>query len=123
MRKYLMTAAALLICQTAQADPLTDDIRCYVITLGMLATKDTTQQMVATMAHSYWLGRIDGRAPDVDLETRVLAELPILTNPELFKTEAIRCGQIMVARGQAETKMGTDLKQLGLKAQQEENAR
>jgi hypothetical protein len=58
----------------------------------MITSPDPTQKIAGTMAHSYWLGRIDGRTPQLDLEAGVLAELPAMANQDLFRAEAVRCG-------------------------------
>jgi hypothetical protein len=121
-------ALALLIAslsagRPALADPITDDVRCFVLTLQMMESQNATEKMAALMAHSYYLGKIDGRMPDIDLEERVIAELAYMSKPDFFRAEATRCGREMTARGQAEKAMGEDMKKRGLKAMQEENAR
>ena len=126
MRKCLAVAflaASLSAGNPALADPVTDDVRCFVLTLQMMQSQNSTEMMAGMMAHSYYLGRIDGRVPDLDLEERVIAELPNMTKPDFFRAEAMRCGQEMAARGQAEKAIGEDLKKRGLKMMQEENTR
>ena len=76
----------------------------------MITSPDATQKIAGTMAHSYWLGKIDGRNPQLDLEASVLAEIPAMTNQDLFRAEAVRCGQEMIKRGQAETEIGKDIR-------------
>ena len=126
MRKCLaaaLVAASISICNSATADPITDDLRCYIVTSQMLASENSADKLVAMMAHGYWLGRIDGRAPDLDLEERLIGELPNMTKSEFFRAEAVRCGQEMIARGKAVSAIGESMKKRGLKAMQEENIR
>jgi len=123
MKNFLVAIAFCCFCLPVRADPVTDDVRCYIVALQMISSQNSNTQMAAFMAHGYWLGRLDGRAPDMDIEAQVIAEIPNMTKPEFFQAEAARCGQVMIARGQAETKMGEDMKKRGLKAMQEENAR
>ena len=106
------------------ADPITDDLRCYIVVSSQLmASENPTEKMAAFMAQGYWLGRIDGRAPDLDLEERLIAEFPNTTKSEFFRAEAARCGQEMVVRGKAVSAIGENIRKRGLKAMQEENIR
>src|SRR5689334_21642795 len=103
MRKCLavvLLAASFSVGDPALAGPITDDVRCFGLTLQMMQSQNCTEQMAGTMAHSYYLGRIDGRMPELDLEERVIAELPNMTKPDFFKAEATRCGPQMTARGE-----------------------
>jgi hypothetical protein len=110
MKKVLLIALAWFFPGSpAMADPTTDDIHCYIVSLQMITAADPTQKIAGTMAHSYWLGKIDGRAPQLDLEASVLAALPAMANQDLFWAEAVRCGQEMIKRGQAETEIGKDI--------------
>jgi len=115
--------APLFAGKPALADPITDDVRCFVLTLQMMQSQNSTEKMAALIAHSYYLGKIDGRVPDIDLEERVIAELSYMTKPDFFRAEATRCGEEIKVRGQAEKAMGEDMTKRGLKAMQEENAR
>ena len=110
MKKSLcLVLASFFLGAPAAADPTTDDIHCYIVSLQMITSSDPTQKVAGTMTHGYWLGKIDGRSPQLDLEGSVLAELPAMANEALFRAEAVRCGQEMIKRGQAETEIGKDI--------------
>jgi hypothetical protein len=53
----------------------------------------------------YYIGRIDGRVPQVDLEALLVKELSVMTQADL-KSEAQRCGASLTARGQEITQIG-----------------
>jgi hypothetical protein len=58
------------------------------------------------------MGRLDGRAPNLDLENRIVAEMPRMT-PDVIRAEGQRCGAEMQARGKLMTDVGKDLVQRG----------
>ena len=121
--KRLLLAALLFGTSFTQADPLTDDLHCYISTLSLVSSSDPKVQVAGMMAHSYWLGRLDGRAPDLDLESRVIAEMPFLQNSERLRAEMIRCGGEMAARGKAEKDMGDDMQKRGAEMQKLQDSR
>jgi hypothetical protein len=90
----------------------TADVRCLVVALKMGSSQNSTLQNAGYMASLYWLGRLDGRAPKLNLEEAVIAEL-LKMNEDEFRLEAKRCGTILMARGQAETAMGKDIQRRG----------
>jgi len=78
-KPVLLAPAWVFLGSPAMADPTTDDLHCYIVSLQMITSPDPTQKIAGTMAHSYWLGRIDGRTPQLDLGAGVLAELPAMS--------------------------------------------
>lgn len=60
----------------------------------------------------YYLGRLDLRIPNLDLEGQV-GTLLTKMNEQDFKTEAQRCGLLLSQRGQALQTMGKDLSAKG----------
>ena len=70
----------------------------------------------------YWMGRLDGRTPDLDLENRLIADIKEL-KPDALQAEAKRCGAILQVRGKFMTEMGQDMQQKGHQMQQLENSR
>jgi hypothetical protein len=117
-------AAAFIFAGTgAMADEATNNLRCYIVSLQMIDSTNTTMQFAAIMAHGYWLGRLDNLIPLDKLEDRVVAEYAEMINPEFFKSESIRCGQEMMARGKAEAEMGKNISARGEKMMRDENTR
>src|SRR5664279_2284645 len=119
----VLSGLILLNSADAMADEATDDLRCYVVSVQMLSTTNTAVQMAAMMAHGYWLGKVDGLIPQQELEDRVIAEFSNLSNPDVFKAEATRCGLEMMARGKAEADMGKDMTARGQKMMEQQNTR
>jgi hypothetical protein len=78
--------------------PTKEDVRCF-IALGTLAqSDDPTIKTAATAGTLYFLGRLDGRSPGLDMEAAVAAETPEMT--EADHAALLRsCGGKMEERG------------------------
>jgi hypothetical protein len=113
--------AASLLAVPARADDTENDVRCMVVSLSLMSSPDKAMQVAGTIAQMYWLGRLDGRTPDMDLENRLLADASQM-KPEDIRNEAIRCGQILTARGKTMTDIGRDMQQKGAALRQQENS-
>jgi hypothetical protein len=118
MRKIVGLAglAALMmgvcVAQSAFAQDTTteQDLRCFVIGVEMGNSADSaTARAAGFSAALYFLGRLDGRAPGLDLE-RALADLPTLSQGE-SRSEAQRCGQALIDRGREIEDIGRALDQ------------
>jgi hypothetical protein len=92
----------------------TNDLRCAIVYMQMISSQDTKINTAGYIGLMYWMGRLDGRAPNLDLENRIMAELPEMT-PDVIRAEAQRCGAEMQVRGKALTEIGNDLVQRGEK--------
>jgi hypothetical protein len=96
----------------------TRDVRCAVVFLQSLAamqpsaTKDDAKMNAVLAGAMYWLGRLDGRTPNLDLEHRLIAEEDSMT-PEIRQAEAERCGAELAARGKMMTEIGDDMSKMG----------
>jgi hypothetical protein len=90
------------------------DVRCVIIGVKIAASADSAQQSAGVMAALYYIGRIDGREPTLNIET-VLAKEVVNMTPTEFSSEAIRCGKHLTERGQEITKLGRDLAELAQK--------
>lgn len=95
------------------------DVRC-VLVVGLIASQasagasETTKQgMVAGMG--YYLGRLKGREPDVDLAARIAAEARGLKLADI-QAEALRCGEELKAFGAESQRVGAALKAAGEEA-------
>jgi hypothetical protein len=62
----------------------------------------------------YYIGRIDGREPGLDIEV-LLAKESVKMTPADFSREATRCGGHLTEKGKEITKMGEDMTELGRK--------
>jgi len=90
-------------------DATTSDLRCL---LALSAAEDAAdgQMKPAMMAGVvYYLGRLDGRTPDLDLEAKAAAELKAMSIQDL-SDETVRCGAALFARGKAIEAIGEKLR-------------
>lgn len=84
------------------------DIRC-VIAGARLAAADPKQRTNAMMLLIYYIGRIDGRTPNLDLERLVDSEAAGTTSTEL-ESEIHKCSAVLLVKGRQITRIGRDLK-------------
>jgi hypothetical protein len=97
----------------AQEAPLESELSCLVVSLGMMQSGDPQLSNSGRMAFLYWLGRIDGGDPALDLETRLPATFGAMTQEKLAQ-EAMRCGGEMIERGNEVQAIGRRLQSRGL---------
>ena len=110
---WLLSLATL--AGTAPAlDPATqEDVRCLTAMFALAGQESKDQQSAGTLGALYFLGRIDGRSPGLDLETAVAAESKRLTDDELGKNLQT-CGTRMESRGKDIIALGKALEKRGL---------
>jgi hypothetical protein len=84
------------------------DVECIVVALNMMNNDDPKVKAAALSGFLYYIGRIDGREPEFDLEHAVIAEVHRTEGKPL--TGAVRCGQVMQARGRQIVSLGQRLK-------------
>ena len=81
-------------------DADTGDLRCFVVGLNTAASDDASRKAAGAMIAVYYMGRLDGRTPDLDLKTRLVAEIRKMTSGQL-QVDAARCSAEMSARAKA----------------------
>jgi len=76
MRTFALAAISpFLIAAAPAVDPeTTQDVRCLVAVISLAGSDDDNAKMAAAIGSQYFLGRIDGRSPDMDLETAIKLE-------------------------------------------------
>lgn len=84
------------------------DARCVVVGLRMAEMNEPQQRAAGTMLALYYLGRLDVRSPDSQLEKLVETEAEKMTQAE-FRANAVRCGKALTLKGQEIQKIGADL--------------
>lgn len=97
----------------AQTPATIDDLQCTaVLSLDMAGTKDPARKNGFMLGVFYFLGRIDGRDPGLDLETALRSAATEFQQlaPEQRRAAAARCGQLLVARGRVFNAAGRRLK-------------
>ena len=91
------------------------DVRCVAVGIRSAALPDSRQKSTGLLMALYFIGRLDGRDPKLDLETLLSEQLSKMTAAD-FAAEATRCGSSLATKGAQITKLGQDLlKQLGAK--------
>jgi hypothetical protein len=120
MFKYHWMSALAGLCvllpvyAQAPQDETVADMRCIVVGMKIGGSGNSTQQAAALMSVLYYIGRIDGREPALDLEVMLAKEFIKMT-PADFSREAARCGNHLTEKGKEITKMGEDMTELGRK--------
>jgi hypothetical protein len=74
----------------------------------MAGAADETVKTAAMLANLYYLGRLDARAPGIDLEARLREELARMSSG-IGSEDAIRCGALMNDRTLAISEVGNRL--------------
>ena len=105
------TSLAATGAQAADTD-VTSDGRCMVGAAAMAQNTDPKVQNAGLMAGLYYLGKLDGREPNLDLEARLKQELAQMKPAEMV-AEAQRCGAQLTARGKMVTEIGARLQAQG----------
>jgi hypothetical protein len=81
-------------------DTQIQDIRCLIVSVMMNTSPDPQAKAASGGMTMFFLGRLDGRAPVMNLEAAIRAELPKVTDAETaILTKS--CGAQLAARGQA----------------------
>ena len=121
--KTLLVAAlgTLVMTGPALADETIDDVHCFIVAIRMADSKEPAIQTSGLMGQLYWMGKLDGRTPGLDMETAVMAELPKMLG-DLFQSESQRCGKELRERGKAEVEMGQDMQKRAAEILKQENS-
>lgn len=113
--KVLLSAMALAttLLSTSNAcaadAETTTDVRCLVVS-AMLASKgDAANEAAGLMASLYYLGRLDGHDPNLDL-SKTLTDEALKLKPGDIPPLAKTCGATMKDRGKALSAAGAALK-------------
>ena len=96
-----------------ESPPLTDDTRCFVAAMSLLqTTSNNVVRNAAVTSALYYLGRLEGRDPNLDLEKVITEESQRMTQSDI-RSELDRCGKALSARGAVITAIGQKLTQSG----------
>jgi len=96
---------------SAEPDATTSDLRCLVSAAVMSSSSDDPKvKSAGQLAAIYFLGRLDGRTPDLDLEARFAEQAHAMTDADV-KSQLQSCGATLSARGAALQTIGKDLDQ------------
>jgi hypothetical protein len=82
-----------------------DDIRCLAAGLRFAEMPDSHQKSTGMLMVLYYIGRLDGRNPDLDIEGLLTQQISSLTAAE-YAALATRCGNNLSAKGQQISRLG-----------------
>lgn len=105
---FCLAGSTAVAADAANDDATEADVRCVVVAMRMGSSDNPQMKTAGMIASMYFLGRVDSRNPDLDLETRIIDDLQKMT-PEDLRAESQRCGNILTARGAALKTMGEDM--------------
>jgi hypothetical protein len=112
----LMSIAFCASVTSAKASTAGDqtiaDVQCVVIGARLSSSSDQRQQASGVTLLVYFLGRVQGRSPNIDLEALIKREAKKMTASDLSDA-ARRCGTELSAQGAEITKIGKSLSQIG----------
>jgi hypothetical protein len=107
----LAAATALATGARAADTDTVADTRCLVAALALTQSTDPQVKAAAPAAALYFVGRLDGRAPDLDLEAAVIKQVNGMS-PDDLRGELHRCGGILQGRGEKLKQIGADLQKI-----------
>ncbi|MBT2188584.1 hypothetical protein [Sphingobium nicotianae] len=83
----------------AQPPEVEADLRCIAIVAAAVGQAQGEARTGVIGGMMYFIGRVEGRAPAIDLEAELRRIYTALTQ-EVVETERIRCGGILSEKGQ-----------------------
>ena len=107
----LLAAMTVLPLQSRaqDADNLAD-IRCVAVGIRFAELPDSHQKSTGTLLVLYYIGRLDGRSPSLDIEKLLTEQIAKMTAAD-YSSEATRCGKWHTVKGEQITHIGEDMKQ------------
>jgi hypothetical protein len=108
-------AAALVILSAlwtsaALADETNDAIKCLAVSLKASNSSNPDDESIGMLSTMYWLGKLDGVTPKVDLEKEMQSGAFDM-KPEDEKVEEARCASSLRERGPLLTHLGEEQSQ------------
>jgi hypothetical protein len=100
--------------------PPPEDIRCVIVAMQISISDDPAQRTGGNMLAMYYVGRLN-QYPAKALEDAIFKQLPGIT-PDSFKSEADRCGRILMEKGQVLTQIGNSITRRAKELQQKQSA-
>lgn len=101
----LMLASLPIAAGAAVAEDNARDMRCLILATHLSTSDKPEQKTAGQMAAQYYLGRIDGRSPNVNLET-LLREQASSMKPEERQSILSACGNEIMARSKQVQEIG-----------------
>ena len=105
MKPQFAVAAAMLtlaLSTTARAETpdMTHDLKCLALSFTLIQSADPKIADAGKLATFYYLGRVDGRDPTIDLADR-FSKPDMQLSQEQLQSMAVDCGAELSERGTA----------------------
>jgi hypothetical protein len=84
------------------------DIRCVVVGMKLTGATDSPDQSRGFLLTLYYLGRLDGRSPKLDIERLIIEEARRMSEAD-YGSEERRCGAALAEKGRQITEIGKHL--------------
>lgn len=104
----LAALGALPLAALAQDADTVADVRCVAVGMRNAALPDSREKSTGLLMALYFIGRLDGRDPKLDLEASLEAQLSKMTAAD-FAAEGARCGSVLSTKGAQITHVSQDL--------------
>jgi hypothetical protein len=101
----LVLALALFAPARAEDAASPTDMKCFVVMVIGASSSNPSLRDASAVAALYYLGRIDGRTPQLDLRLAVEETMKEIRSNDV-RPEALRCSAELKARGQTVREMG-----------------
>ena len=85
------------------------DIRCVAVGIRSAELPDSHQKSTGTLLVLYYIGRLDGRNPTLDIEKLVTDQIARMNDAD-YSAESLRCSRDLTAKGVQITRLGDDLR-------------
>ncbi|HEV2702736.1 MAG TPA: hypothetical protein VGV09_13975 [Steroidobacteraceae bacterium] len=105
----LSSAVALGSWQAhAQGADTMADIRCVAVGMHFAESPDSHQKSTGTLLVLYYMGRLDGRAPGLDIGKLLAQQIDSMKAAD-YSAEATRCAQTLSQKGAQIKQLGEDM--------------
>jgi hypothetical protein len=85
------------------------DVRCVAVGMREAELPNSTQKSTGTLLVLYYVGRLDGRNPTLDLEKLLAEQIAKMTDAD-YAAESRRCSQTLSTKGAQISHLGEDLR-------------
>ncbi len=113
MIKICVAAAAPLLVAAAPTAEDRADGRCLIVSYLLADNQDAEIKNAAVIISQYYLGRLDGRSPGLDIEALIEAETEALDDAQV-QALLQSCGAAVEKRGKEIEAMGARLEKKGI---------
>ena len=105
--RLLSVMTVMLMAYSANAAESDDvaDVQCMVVAFKLMSSGKPDLRSAGLLSAVYYIGRLDARSPNADIETLVVRQAATMTDAE-FSAEAKRCGSALSQKGQEITRIG-----------------